>query len=663
MSTNKSKIKSIVTVNAYSKKYYTLKEQQLKPLKRLTYNSSNFVASYVNSKDLISATIDISRSIPNEDIEDIIEIKAYEELGLDQANEYVIKYIERESSGDIRNFDLFIAEPVVLEETFEETIKETKYIDLLIPAPLLYRSVYSRKILASEGVHCFIYFGQNDAFVAFYKNGQHLYNKSIEYSLGQIYDKYCELSGDRVNEEEFFSILESEGLKTIHADYQQNLMKLFGDIFISINDIVIYAKRAFDLSSIDQMFVGSTKGPIIGLDEYSENYLGLQSTELNFDFNLDSDEWYTDQLQYMLAVASMEYMENTEGFANLTIFQRAPAFHKRASGQFIIATSMAVMLGISYPLYFLVGSYMNDATNLVLTNQESALKAESGKYKKILGAKKKEIKRLDGIIADKSKIYHAKEKTLTSIYDKKVNYHLRSDFIAEFSNIFHKFNIYVSQIRSRGKQFDFAIYSKDAKNITELIKYISSNYMNRIISISTETISTMAYVSEKYSEKADPTKTRELKKLVKEREGILEEKQTIEKFVEDFLPSEKLDSEKSEIDRLATAISGTSESGTSEYNVAQSEYSAVKLAKQLRKQKKESLPNKLLELDEKAEDIELEIKKAKDELVGSPEEEKVTGDEKMLLMMATGGASTNSLDNDRDKNEKYFMSILKVELR
>lgn len=654
MSTNNPKIKGIVTINTYDKKYYALKDQNFKPLKRLTYNSTNFIASYVNSKDLISATIDISRSIPNEDIEDIIEIKAYEELGLDQGNEYVIRYVERESAGDIRNFDLFVAEPAVLEETFKEVVGETKYIDLIMPAPLLYLSLYSREILASEGVHCFIYFGQNDAFVTFYKNGQHLYDKSIEYSLEQIYDQYCELSGDRVNEEEFFSILESEGLKTIHADYQQNLMKLFGDIFISINDIIIYAKRAFDLQSIDQIFIGGARGPIIGLDEYSENYLGLQSTELNFDFNLDSGEWYTDQLQYMLAVASIDYMENTEGFANLTIFQRAPAFHKRASGQFIIATSMAVMLGISYPLYFLVGSYMNDATNLILGQNESALKAESGKYKKILGAKKKEIKRLDGIIADKSKIYHAKEKTLTSIYDKKVNYSLRSDFISEFSNIFHKFNIYVSQMRSRGKQFDFAIYSKDAKNITELIKYISSNYMNQIKSINAETITTMAYVSGKSSEKVDLAKTRGLKELVKKRDAILEDKYKLEKFIENYLPMERLDSDKSEIDKMASAISGASES-----NVA----TAVELIKKLRAQKEASLPNKLIKFEEEAENLESQIEKAKSDLVGSLENEKVTGDKKMLLMMATGGASTNSLDNDRNTNEKYFMSILKVELR
>ncbi len=489
MSTKNSKIKSIVTINAYDKKYYALKNQKFNPLKRLSYNTANLVASYVNNHDLISMAIEISRSIPNEDLEDIIEIKAYEELGLDQAEEYIIRSLEREGEGDVRTFDIFVTEPETLRETFGEVINETKYIDLLIPAPLLYRSIYNKEILASEGTHCFVYFGQTDTFVTFYKNGEYLYAKSIEYSLEQIYDKYCELTGDRVDEKEFFNIFESEGLKTIHADYQQNLMKLFGEIFISINDIVIYAKRAFDLSKIDQMFIGGSKGPIIGLDEYSENYLGLQSAELNFDFTLESDEWYTDQLQYMLAIAAVEYMDATEEEVNLTIFERAPAFHKRASGQFIISTLLAITVGISYPLFFLVSSYMNDATNLVLSGNESSLKQESGKYKTILGTKKKEIKRLDGIIADKSKIYHGKEKTLSSIYDKKVNYHLKSELFYKFAKDLKQFDVNINILTSQDDSFAFSLLSKDDKEITRFIRHISEQHFEQINSIDIEMIS------------------------------------------------------------------------------------------------------------------------------------------------------------------------------
>jgi len=489
MGEKKSKIKGVFTIDAYDRKYYLLKGQKLTQQKKLTYNSTNFVSTYINNKDIISSSVEVSRSVPVEDTEGILDIKAYEELGLDQAVEYTIKYIERETTGDSRIFDLFVADMDVLSESFVDITYETKYIDLIVPSPLLYRAVYDREILSEDGVHCFIYMTHSDAFITFYQDGQYLYSKSIEYSLERIYDKYCELSGDRVDEAEFFKLLESEGLKTVHADYQQNLMKLFGDIFITINDIVIYAKRAFDLPTIDQMFIGSSLGPIIGLDEYSENYLGLQSSELNFNFNLENDDWYTDQLQQMLAITSMEYMEDIDSTINFTMFERAPVFYKRTSGQFIIATGVSIMLGISYPLVYLVGSYMNDATNMVLSAQDKQLSAEDSKYKKILGEKVKEIKALDFKIAEKAQIYHGKEKTLTSIHDKKVNYRLKSELLYTFAKDIRKFKVNTSFISSNGDMFTFYLLSKDNKEITRLIKYISETHFDDINSIDIAEIS------------------------------------------------------------------------------------------------------------------------------------------------------------------------------
>ena len=266
-------------------------------------------------------------------------------------------------------------------------------------------------------------------------------------------------------------------------------MKLFGDIFIQINDIIIYAKRAFDLTKIDQMFMGSSKGPIAGLDEYSENYLGLQSAEMDFDFGIESDEWYTDQLQYMLAVSAIEYMQDRDGIVNLTIFERAPAFPKRASGQFIIATALAIMAGISYPVYYLVGSYMNDATNVVLSANDKKLRDEAQKYKTILGSKKKEIKKLDGRIADLSKVYHGKEKTLSSIYDKKVNYHLKSELLYNLARDIKHFDVNIDVLSSDKNSFSISLLSKDDKEITKLIKYISEKHFDQINSIDIEKIS------------------------------------------------------------------------------------------------------------------------------------------------------------------------------
>ncbi len=485
---SKSAVKNIITLNTYTEANYILKDDLFQPLNKLTYNKSNFIASYVSNKDMISTTVQVSRSIPQEDIADILDIKAYEELGLDQASNYIISSTEVDNGGEEREYHLFVTEPEILDELYLPIKEQTKYIDLIIPAPLLYKTLYKKEILRDSGTHCFIYFSNQDAFLAFYQDGEYLYSKSIEFSLEQIYEKYCELIGEQVDKKEFFSILESEGLKTTNNDYQQNFMKIFGEVFITINDIIIYVKRAFQLNSIDQMFIGSMHGPIIGLDEYSQNYLGLKSADLNFNYNINNDEWYTDQLQYLMLLSSFDYMEDELSVVNLTMFPRPPAFMNRASGQFIIATFAAISMGLAYPLIYLVGSYANDAKIYALGIQNDKLDIEVKKYKKILSEKNKIISGLDKKITTLSDRYEGKTKTLTSIYDKKVNYRLKSGIFHTIADELVKFDVHVDMIYSINNTLWLSLVSSDDRKFTELIKYISDTHFDEINQIDIELI-------------------------------------------------------------------------------------------------------------------------------------------------------------------------------
>ncbi|MDQ7047454.1 MAG: hypothetical protein Q9M39_07480 [Sulfurovum sp.] len=489
-SSSQSTMKNVVTLNTYSDKYYIFKNDTFKSLGKPSYSTSNFVTSYVTNKDIITATVNISRSIPDEDIVDIIEIKAYEEIGLDQANSYIISSMETniESEEEERTYHIFVVEPEALDALFLPIKKETKYLDLIVPAPLLYKSLYNKEILEVNKSHCFVYFTQNDAFVTIYRDGEYLYAKSIEFSLEQIYDKYCESVGEKVDEKEFYTILESEGLKTSNSDYQQNFIKIFAEIFITINDIIIYVKRAFNLDTIDQMYVGSERGSIIGLDEYSQNYLGLQSNDFNFNFNLTNDEWYTDQLQYLMYLSSLEYMEDESAFVNLTMYPRPPAFVNRASGQFIISTFGAVSLSLAYPLIYLVGSYVNDAKIYALTIENDKLTTESIKYKKILSEKKTIINGLDEKIKNLSARYKAKTKTLTSIYDTKVNYRLKSGIFHTIAKELNKHEVKIDNIKTEGDTVLVSLLSTDDRKLTELIKYISKKHFNELKSMDIERI-------------------------------------------------------------------------------------------------------------------------------------------------------------------------------
>ncbi len=485
---SQSVIKNIVTLNAYTGKHYIFKGDMFQPLNKLTYNKANFITSYLSNKDFITTTVQISRSIPEEDIPDIIEIKAYEELGLDQASSYAISSVEIKGETEEREFHIFAVEHDVLLQLYTPLKQETKYIDLITPAPLLYKALYKKEILNDTGTQCFVYFTKHDAFVTFYHNGEYLYSKSIEFSLEQIYDKFCEIEGEQVDKKEFFSTLETEGLKAIDSRYQQNFMKIFGEVFITINDVIIYAKRAFQLDGIDHMYIGSSEGPIVGLDEYSHNYLGLSSSDFNFDYNISNDEWYTDQLQYLMLLISMEYMEDPSITLNLTMFPRPPSFVNRASGQFIIATFAAISIGLAYPLYHLVSAYTNEAKIFALSKQDTELKKEAKKYKTIIGKKKKQINALDKELADLAKLYAGKTKTLSSIYNEKVNYRLKSGVFYQIADELHKYDVFVDKIYTKEDTVWMSLLSSDDRKLTELIKYISNTHFDDIKEIDIELI-------------------------------------------------------------------------------------------------------------------------------------------------------------------------------
>ena len=485
----KNKPSTIVTIDNYSGASYLLKDETLKPLKKLSYKSHYFYATYLANKDMIVAPIEISTGIDDADLDGLLEDRAYEELGLDPTQEYIIHHQEIDS-GDMsrRIFQLFVIEHTKYAELFAPLRTKIKYIDFITPAPMLYRSLYDMKILDAKGVHAFLYFTYYDTFVTFYRNGKFLYSKSIQYSLDQIYDRYCEMVGETVDEQKFFKTLQKDGLKTLQSDFQQNLMKLFGEIFISINDIIIYTKRAYDLEVIDQMFIGSELGAIAGLDEYVQNYLGFHSTPLSFDFDIRTEEWHTDQLQYMLAASAFQYQEAPEAYVNFTLYPKPPTFFKRPIGQIVIMTTLALLLALALPIYHYVSASMNNIQTYKLKQEDDVLAKDVAKYKRILREKKTKYDEITKVVKELSSRFAGKEETLRKVYNKKVHYRLKSDQIAVLSNDLAQHGVKTTLIQSNRDAYSLLLLSPNDTKITKLIKDISEKYYNEINSVDIEMI-------------------------------------------------------------------------------------------------------------------------------------------------------------------------------
>ena len=477
------KYKNIITINPYINSFYEYKNQELKKLEKLVYSDKSYNISYIANKDMIITSLDLGYGVDEEEIDDLLYMKAYEELGLDEEKEYTINYEKRDEDKETNVYNVFITEPETIDSKFAEVVEETKYLDLIVPVPLLFKTLYRNNILENKDAHCYIYFTMTDAFVAIYKDGNFIYSKSLEYSLEQIYEKYCALVGEKIDKKEFFEVLDSEGLKATSAEYQQNLMRIFGEIFLQINDIVIYAKRAYNIESIQKLFLGSVNSPIIGLSDYGYNYLGIPTFNLDFNFDIKNDEWYVDQLQYLMVKTGLDYIEEPTKTLNISTYPRAPIFAKRASGQFILSILSTSVLAVGLPLFYLIPAYTYEGINIKLSSDSRSLAKEAAQYKKILKEKTEVIKKNRVKLKELETIFENKAKTLTSIYSKKVNYKFKSDFLYTFAKDLAKHNLHIEQIFSEENNFTLHIISADEKNITRYIKEVSKKYFNDIKSI------------------------------------------------------------------------------------------------------------------------------------------------------------------------------------
>jgi len=131
---------------------------------------------------------------------------------------------------------------------------------------------------------------------------------------------------------------------------------------------------------------------------------------------------------------------------------------------------------------------VNEAKIYALNIENNKLTAESNKYKKILSEKKEEIKVLDEKIKVLTDTYNGKANTLTSIYDKKVNYRLKSGMFHTFAQELNKYEVNVEMLKSESDTIWLSLVSSDDRKFTEVIKYMSDTHFDEIVEIDIERI-------------------------------------------------------------------------------------------------------------------------------------------------------------------------------
>jgi hypothetical protein len=470
---------TIVSANPYKGDYYEGAFNALSKTSHPSFAKEQYAISFLNTKGFISTLIGISKNIPEDDAYDALENKVYEELALDMAIEYQIHYIEaihRSTEGD-RFFHVFVVDPLTLEQEYAQVVESIKYIDQILPVPLLIKSLYARELIDSSDIHTFIYFQENDAFFCIYSEQEFIYAKSLKYSLKQMHERFCELLGEQIDFTTFETILANEGLNTPNADYQKNLIKLFGEIFLHISDVITYAKRAYDIKKFDEIFIGTSAGKVLGLDEYAQTYLGIKTAPFDFDYGFNTNGKHVDQIhQLMHLYGKLEKDERYE--CNFTIFHRPPPFAQRDSGKLILVTAAALAAAFLYPGVYWGLSFVEEFHYAVLTKEYASVHSEKISRETTVNLKVANKNEAQKLLDEQTTAYKQKQDTLLQVHEKKVDYPMKAKIMADFTRSFNQYRVQLKTVAyaedlNDTKTFSFGLTSSSTQDITALLKHLT----------------------------------------------------------------------------------------------------------------------------------------------------------------------------------------------
>ncbi len=477
---NISKVKTIsggiVALDIYSPRVYNFADNEITVGNINLYDRKNFYISYLYAKDIISGVIEITRGISEEDLEDAIEVSSYDELSLDSGVDYLVKYVEVFiANSENRVFNVFAIPKYKLYEIFEDT-GNIKHIDLLLPSPLLFSSLYEKEYLERGKVDCFIHFDYEDAFLTIYHDGQYLFSKALTHSLKKINEEFAKLLTQHVDEKEFFNLLQTQGLKTADSVIQKNLMKIFGDLFNYINDVLQFAKRSNGIEKFDNLFITSKIGNINGLIEFASNYTNIESKKLDFTISKNSSEENIDPLAEIMIVCAKEYIgDKKESELNFSVFQKEPEFFTRPSGKLLKTVAASLLLSLAYPAYQMSEVYMFDKEYKDLAFENQNLSTQVDAMKDALGKVLAQKKVIEKKLQEKEKDLGFRTKLLHEIYNKKVNYAMKAKVLNDLFSKVNKHKSKVERLENHDREIILTVRSSKDKDITELIRDIAAN--------------------------------------------------------------------------------------------------------------------------------------------------------------------------------------------
>ncbi|MDR3347560.1 MAG: hypothetical protein LBN32_02995 [Helicobacteraceae bacterium] len=326
--------------------------------------SPGYVVSVVSDRELIFHQFEVQKDLTSEQLKETTEIKMFQDAGLNPMLEYKIAFSKRPNIQDPRMITVggIAVSTGVLESATAPLVSSISYIDSLLPLSTLPFALYSSNILEPKR-DVFVYFQRDALIISIFDEGEFIYGKSQNFGLKKLMETYIQLSGDRIEFENFMNLLTNPGEVTENAAaVLGNIREAISNALYSAKNILLYAGRVSGVTNPDRVFVGTSHGLVPGLEDMAQEVLEIEGHEFVFytSFFTQKDV-YIDQ---MALLALLEAQNIANGLRanpfNVTNMQRPGAFTARSSGKAILLIAASLIIAIGWPVYFLLESLYYD---------------------------------------------------------------------------------------------------------------------------------------------------------------------------------------------------------------------------------------------------------------------------------------------------------------
>ena len=466
-------------------KYILLAEKKLIRIYRQNLKSTALLSSYIPIEHAIFYNFDIEKNvIESVDLDSFVETKVYEEAGLLETEEYLIKYEIIDLLKDEKKVMIqCVIVPVnFISKKYEYILKESGYIDYLSFPAFAYESLYNENIL-KKGNDLFIVMLYDKIFFTFYSEGKLLNINTVSGGLDRVYESLKALKIANFDFDLFKKLLTKKGIDRNKYNPSEIpvLMKIeheFQNYNKIIEEQIGRIKQEFDISDIERVFITTEYGDIPGINNFFEYFLQKKVFGFEFAKEYNLDLLPIDPFLFLAMLETHYSYKNNNLNHNFSIFLRKPTFFYRPSGLLILTFVLSLIVFLSYPGYLYIDG-------LIYNYKTSKLKAkfqELNLQKNNLIREIRTIKNRISVLQKKANLLtneiEEDKSFINAIYKFKFNYLPKSQELVDITRLMNKYKIYLNKLDYENGIYILKIYSYKDTNIGKFIDSLMNNGFN-----------------------------------------------------------------------------------------------------------------------------------------------------------------------------------------